>query len=310
MQKATPEGEEGEAERLDLLWEALALGLGDYIEAAGCFQRVGLGLSGGRDSALGLLVAWRWAKTQGGPLHERVYAFSMPSSHSSSQTRKAAQTLAEELGVSFAEHSIEEACRCEREAVERMLGHKAHEVTLQNIQARIRAMRLWNWANSAQALFLQTGNHSEKAVGYTTLGGDLSGGFSPLSDLPKTWIARLLSHIQSRMHLEGLEQVLSMPASPELTKGQTTEAELMSFARLDILLEGLLGEGLTGESLAAFARERFCGGDDEAWRADAERVQRRVFSNQHKWRQAPPGLRLYSKSLRRFRWALGAIHWR
>jgi len=301
---AVPAAHPGEAETLELLWEALALGLGEYIEAAGCFQRVGLGLSGGRDSALGLLVAWRWATMKGAP-HQRVHAFSMPSAHSSAQTQQAARTLARELGVSFVEHSIEEACQAERATVERMLGHKANEVTQQNIQARIRAMHLWNWANSAQALFLQTGNHSEKAVGYTTLGGDFAGGFSPLSDLPKTWVMRLLVHIQSRMQLEGLEQVLAMPASPELAKGQTTEAELMPFARLDALLEGLLGEGLSGEALVAFAQKRFPEISSEALGLEAEKVQKRVFSNQHKWRQAPPGLRLYSKSLRRFRWPLG-----
>jgi len=303
-QKPPPGGEGGPAEAMDLLWEALAAGLGEYIEAAGCFQRVGLGLSGGRDSALGLLVAWRWAKAKGGDLRHLVYAFSMPSAHSSAQTRKAAQTLAQELGVSFAEHSIEEACAHALEAAERMLGHKANEVTRQNIQARIRAMHLWNWANSAQALFLQTGNHSEKAVGYTTLGGDLSGGFSPLSDLPKTWVIRLLGHIQTRMPLEGLKQVLSMPASPELAAGQTTEAELMPFERLDVLLEGLLGEGLSGEELVLFAKKRFPEAG-ETFSQEAQKVEQRVFLNQHKWRQAPPGLRLYSKSLRRFRWPLG-----
>jgi len=292
-----------EAETLELLWEALALGLGAYIEAAGCFQCVGLGLSGGRDSALGLLVAWRWAKTKG-VSPKRVHAFSMPSLHSAPQTQKAAQTLAEELGVSFSVHSIEEACERECEVVERMLGHKATPVTLQNIQARIRAMRLWNWANSAQALFLQTGNHSEKAVGYTTLGGDFSGGFSPLADLPKTWVIRLLEHIQSRMNLEGLRQVLAQPASPELTTGQTTEAELLPFSLLDRLLEGLLGEGLVGEGLLGFAKEHFPEMSSEALGEEVRRIQKLVFSNQHKWHQAPPGLRLYSKSLRRFRWPL------
>ena len=291
-------------ERLELLWEALALGLGDYMETAGCFQRIGLGLSGGRDSALALLVAWRWAKTIGAS-PQQVHAFSMPSSHSSAQTQQAARTLAAELGVSFAEYSIEADCARARETAERMLGHPANALTLQNIQARIRAMHLWNWANSAQALFLQTSNHSEKAVGYTTLGGDLSGGFSILSDLPKTWVIRLVDYIQNRMSLEGLEQVLSMPASPELAEGQTTEAELMPFARLDTLLEGLLGEGLTGEGLLAFAKARFPKTSSEVLGAEAARVQQRVFSNQHKWRHAPPGLHVYSKSLRRFRWPLG-----
>ncbi|MCL2013054.1 MAG: NAD(+) synthase [Cystobacterineae bacterium] len=295
---------QGEEQTLGLLWEALSLGLGEYIEAAGCFQCLGLGLSGGRDSALSLLVAWRWAKSKGIPL-KNIYAFSMPSSLSSAQTRKAAQTLAEELGVSFAEHSIAEAFQHERAAVEKMLGHAATEITLQNIQARIRAMRLWNWSNSAQALFLQTGNHSEKAVGYSTLGGDFSGGFAPLADLPKTWINRLLAHIYCHMPLEGLGQILALPAGPELAKGQITEAELLPFAILDVLLEGFLGEGLRGEALLGFAKHHLPHMEENTLREGAKKIQKLVFLNQHKWHHAAPGLRLYSKSLRRFHWPLG-----
>lgn len=305
----TTEGGPGdeEAQHMEALWEALAFGLGEYIKTAGCFKCIGLGLSGGRDSALGLLVAWRWAHSQPNPPpYPQVYAFSMPSPYSSPQTRKAAQTLAEELGVCFAELSIEAAYAREKEAVESMLGHAANDTTLQNIQARIRSLRMWNWANSAQALFLQTGNHSEKAVGYTTLGGDFSGGFALLSDLPKTVVIRLLHHIQSRLHLEGLERILALPAGPELAQGQKAEAELMPFPLLDTLLEGLLGEGLLGEGLLAFAQQRLPPMDSQALRKHINRLQRLVFLNQHKWRHAPPGLRLYSKSLSRFYWPLGS----
>lgn len=302
--RAYAEGED-EAQNLECLWEALARGLGEYMEAAGCFQCVGLGLSGGRDSALALLAAWRWAKNQGNP-KQLVHAFSMPSPHSSAQTRQAAQTLAAELGVSFAEHPIEAAYEREKKAVELMLGHAASELTLQNIQARIRTMRMWNWANSAQALFLQTGNHSEKAVGYTTLGGDFSGGFALLADLPKTWVVRLLSHIQQRLRLEGLGQIFSMPAGPELATGQTAETELMPFPLLDTLLEGFLGEGLTGKALLHFAQQRLPQVDSTTLYSNVQRIQKLVFLSQHKWHHAPPGLRLYSKSLRRFQWPLGA----
>ncbi len=100
----------------------------------------------------------------------------MPSRHSQQTTKSAAHVLAEELGVTLQTISIDEATDREIEATTAMLGGAAPtEATRQNVQARLRGQRMWNWANSSGALFLQTGDMSEKAVGYTTIGGDLEG---------------------------------------------------------------------------------------------------------------------------------------
>ncbi len=146
----------------DLL-DALALGIGDYFEKTKGFSRIGISLSGGRDSLLTLLIAHRYASRANVPIE----AFSMPTRYSSEATRGAAALIAKELGVRFTEVSIDEAFEREMAAAKEMLGpgKELTPITMQNVQARLRAQRMWNWANTSGGLFLQTGNMSEKAVG-------------------------------------------------------------------------------------------------------------------------------------------------
>jgi NAD+ synthase (glutamine-hydrolysing) len=170
---------------LDDLFEALAIGVKSYYEKTGAFRSIGIALSGGRDSMLTLLVAWRAAQIiNGGAV---IAAFYMPSRHSQDGTKNAAHVLAAELGVSLTTVSIDEATDREVAATREMLGGQPlTENTRQNVQARLRGQRMWNWANSSGALFLQTGDMSEKAVGYTTIGGDLEGALSVIANVPKT----------------------------------------------------------------------------------------------------------------------------
>src|SRR5690606_4027457 len=133
-------------EALDDLFEALALGVRSYYEKTGAFRSIGVALSGSRDSMLSLLVAWRAAQlvTNG----TTVAAFYMPSRHSQDGTRLAAEGLARELGISLQTVPIDEATDREITAVRAMLdGEEPTELTRQNIQARIRGQRMWNWAN-------------------------------------------------------------------------------------------------------------------------------------------------------------------
>ncbi|MDB4995046.1 MAG: synthetase, partial [Myxococcaceae bacterium] len=160
----------------DLL-DALALGIGDYFEKTRAFKTIGVALSGGRDSLLCLLLAHRWVLRRHASLDaagkkakvaEILRAFYMPTRFSSAETQLAAQKAAEELGVPFAIVPVDDAFTRELEAMAPMLqpGETITPLTKQNIQARIRAERMWNWSNSAAGLFLQTSNMSEKAVGY------------------------------------------------------------------------------------------------------------------------------------------------
>ncbi|HEX4802861.1 MAG TPA: NAD(+) synthase, partial [Myxococcaceae bacterium] len=170
------------------LLDALALGVGDYFEKTGAFRSLGVAVSGGRDSMLTLLIAHRYArKVRPENPGSLIHAFYMPTRYSSAHTRKAAETICAELGVPLKVVSIEEAFERELVATRQMLGEtKLTALTEQNTQARLRALRMWNWSNSSGGLVLQTGNMSEKAVGYTTVGGDLMGGLAVIANVPKT----------------------------------------------------------------------------------------------------------------------------
>jgi NAD+ synthase (glutamine-hydrolysing) len=132
--------------------------------------------------------------------------------------------------VTFKEVPIEEAFEREVKAAEAMLspGEELTPLTRQNIQARIRGMRMWNWANACRGMWLQTGNMSEKAVGYTTVGGDLMGAYSLLGNVPKTIVIRLLT-IFGEAPLRGLEELMKTEASAELAENQEDERDLMPF---------------------------------------------------------------------------------
>lgn len=235
----------------DLL-DALALGIGDYYEKTKCFRCLGIALSGGRDSLLTLLIAHRWASRAGVPIE----TFYMPTRYSSQGTRDAAALIARELGVKFTVLSIDEAFERELEATRAMLGdgQELTPVTIQNIQARLRAQRMWNWANSSGGLFLQTGNMSEKAMGYTTIGGDLMGALAVIANLPKTVVMYLLDYLHEKHGYQGIAAVTARPAGPELKPDQVGEEELMPFPILDACFHLFAGEKL-GPADVLFALE-------------------------------------------------------
>lgn len=229
---------------LDELFDALVLGLRDYFEKVGAFDKFLVALSGGRDSALCLLLAVEAAKA----LHEghdsaryaeRVHTVYLPNrAYSSQGTESAARALAEELGVPFSVVSIHE----EVELATRKAGELAGggecltPLVKQNLQARIRGAMMLNWANCAGGLLLVTSNLSEAAVGYTTTGGDNEGGFSPIANIPKTLVSSLLEYLAKRDGITSLQQVLDIPPSAELAPDQQDETDLMPYAVLDDLL--------------------------------------------------------------------------
>ncbi|HEX5500144.1 MAG TPA: NAD(+) synthase, partial [Thermomicrobiales bacterium] len=206
--------------------DALALGVGDYFEKNPQFKQIGVALSGGRDSLLTLLVAHRYAsKVRPDDPGSLLRAFSMPSRYTSEATLAAARHICADLGVPLAIVPIDEAYERELAAAQAMLGPEqpVTELTKQNIQARIRGQRMWNWSNSSAGLFLQTGNMSEKAVGYTTIGGDLMGALGVLANVPKTVVMALLDYLLEQTGYDGIRQVLARPAGPELAADQVGE---------------------------------------------------------------------------------------
>ena len=229
---------------LDELFDALVLGLRDYFEKVGVFSRILIALSGGRDSALCLVLAVHAAKAlregaEANRYAERVNAIYLPNrAYSSSATEDAARSLAEALGVPFQVVSIAEEAEIALRKAEEIMGDPAKVTGLakQNLQARIRGTMMLNWANNANGLLLVTSNLSEAAVGYTTTGGDNQGGFSPIANVPKTLVSRLLDHVAQRDGLDALHKVLAIPPSAELAPDQADEKDLMPYVVLDDLL--------------------------------------------------------------------------
>ena len=293
---------------LDDLFEALATGVKSYYEKTGAFNSLGIALSGGRDSMLTLLVAWRAAQLIGAPDARdardapAIFAFYMPSRHSGGDTKQAAIVLAEELGVELKTIPIDEAFDREVEATVKMLGGKQPtELTRQNVQARIRGQRMWNWANSSGALFLQTGDMSEKAVGYTTIGGDLEGALSVIANVPKTVVIALLERLEIRFGFKGVSATLHTDPGPELADKQVAENELMPFPILDACLHLYAGEKMSPDDVAKALQSLFPNYSADQTTKWAERFTKLFSQSIYKWVQSPMSLHVGSLDLDRER---------
>ena len=295
---------------LDDLFEALAMGIESYYTKTGAFRSLGLALSGGRDSMLTLLVAWRAAArilgrtaiadpAAAGGL---ITAFYMPSRHSQAATRGAAHELASALGVALHTIPLDDAYDREVEVARQMLGGQPPgEMTRQNVQARLRGQRMWNWANTSGALFLQTGDMSEKAVGYTTIGGDLEGSLSVIANVPKTVVEALLHRLHVRYGFAGIAATLATLPGPELADRQVAEHELMPFPVLDACLHLYASEKLSPDEVAR-ALTSVCPGYDAAYlQACAERFAKLFTQSIYKWVQSPLALHVGSLDLDRER---------
>ncbi len=285
---------------LDDLFEALAIGVRSYYEKTGAFRSLGIALSGGRDSMLTLLVAWRASQLIAGGA--AISAFYMPSRHSQAETRSAAHVLAEQLGVTLMTVPIDEATDREVEVTRQMLGGAAPtEMTRQNVQARLRGQRMWNWANSSGALFLQTGDMSEKAVGYTTIGGDLEGALSVIANVPKTVVVALLERLHARFGFTGIAETLATEPGPELADAQVAAHELMPFPILDACLHLYAGEKMCPGEVAQALIALFPDVPGDHLERHAARFTTLFSQSIYKWVQSPLSLHVGSLDLDRER---------
>jgi NAD+ synthase (glutamine-hydrolysing) len=287
-------------EMLDDLYEALALGVRDYVVKTGMFRRLAVPLSGGRDSVLTLLVAWHAARSS--PAAGLLHAVYLPSRYSGSATRTAAETICGELDVPLHVSSIDQGYERELAEVRALVGGEAMgETTGENIQARLRALRMWSWCNATDSLFLQCGDMSEKAVGYTTIGGDLEGGLSVIANVPKTVVIALLERLHARFGFEGIAQCLATEPSPELAPSQLAEVELMPFPVLDACLYLYAGEKMSAAELAEVLPAAFPQMPVPTLQAYAERFVSAFTRSIYKWVQAPLSLHVGSLDLERER---------
>ncbi|HXP28510.1 MAG TPA: NAD+ synthase [Solirubrobacteraceae bacterium] len=272
------------------IYAALMLGLHDYVKKNG-FRHVVLGLSGGIDSAL---VACLAVDALGA---ERVSVAIMPSQFSSSGTQADARELAAALGVHAHELPIESVV----ESYEGTLGAQfeglEHDLTEENLQARVRGNLLMALSNKFGWLVLTTGNKSEMSVGYTTLYGDLAGGFAVIKDVPKTLVYRLCAWRNSPGALpEHVAapipgSIIQRAPSAELRADQRDDDSLPPYELLDKILHGYVELHLGREQLIA----------DGLPAEDVERAIKLVDLAEYKRRQAPPGIKVTERAFGRDR---------
>ena len=264
---------------LDEVYTALVTGLRDYVVKNG-FQHVGLGLSGGIDSALVAALAVDAL----GP--DRVTCVVMPSPHSGDDTQADAREMARRLDTELIEFSIDDAM----ESYDRLLGEDASGVAAENLQARIRGNLMMALSNSRGWLVLTTANKSETSVGYSTLYGDMAGGLAPIKDVPKTLVYELCRHRNGSSPVIP-ESIISRPPSAELRPDQLDSDSLPDYDRLDPILRMYVEEDLGPAEIASRGAD-----PDEV--AD---VIAKVDRAEYKRRQAAPGLKITTKGFGRDR---------
>ncbi len=227
----------------------------------------------------------------------------MPTRFTSNETRVAAELTAKELGVPLVTSDIEEAFARELEKVAAMLqpGESVDGSTRQNVQARIRAERMWSWANSASGLFLQTSNMSEKAVGYTTIGGDMEGALSVIANVPKTVVNYLLDYLLEMTGSEAIRATLVKPPSAELADDMEDERDLMPFPVLDACFALYAGEKMDPHEVLVVLETMFPDQPKEQVEAWAARFARLFTQSIYKWVQAPLCLHVGNLDLERER---------
>jgi NAD+ synthase (glutamine-hydrolysing) len=160
---------------------------------------------------------------------------------------------------------------------------------------------MWNWANAADGLFLQTSDMSEKAVGYTTIGGDLEGALSVIANVPKTVVIALLERLHARFGFDGIGLTLKTAAGPELAARQSAEAELMPFPILDACLNLYAGEKLAPDEITAALPSLFPDVEPARLREYSERFVQLFTRSIYKWVLAPLALHVGSLDLDRER---------
>jgi NAD+ synthase (glutamine-hydrolysing) len=286
-QAAGPPPAQRLAEPMDPLAEiyaALELGLRDYVEKNG-FRHVVIGLSGGIDSALVACIA----ADALGP--ERVSVAVMPSRFSSSGTQGDAHQLAAALHIDSRELPIESVMAAYSELLAPSFDGREPDVTEENLQARIRGNLLMALSNKFGWLVLTTGNKSEMSVGYTTLYGDLAGGFAVIKDIAKTTVYALARHRNTRADRPIPDTIIERPPSAELRPDQLDEDSLPPYDVLDAILRGYVEEELGPAELVARGLPP----------ADVERIARLVDAAEYKRRQAPPGIKVTERAFGRDR---------
>jgi NAD+ synthase (glutamine-hydrolysing) len=263
-------------EPVEEIYRALVLGTRDYVTKNG-FKHVVIGLSGGIDSSIVAAVAVDALGVA------NVTGVTMPSPFSSSGTRNDALRLAKNLGIDLLRVPITSVLKAYKRVLAGAFKGLKEDVTEENLQARIRGNYLMALSNKFGWLVLNTGNKSEIAVGYTTLYGDMAGGFAVIKDCPKMLVYKLSEHANVRAGREIIpKSVFTRPPSAELRPGQTDQDSLPSYEMLDAILECYVEGDLGVADIVARGFDA----------ATVKRVIAMVDRNEYKRRQGAIGIKI------------------
>jgi NAD+ synthase (glutamine-hydrolysing) len=262
------------------IYQALVLGTRDYVRKNG-FQKVVIGLSGGIDSALTAAIATHALGA------ENVIGVLMPSEFTAQTSLDDAYALAKNLGIKTETIAIKLAFGAYLETLQPVFRDLPHDLTEENIQARIRGNILMALSNKFGWMVLTTGNKSETSVGYSTLYGDMAGGFAIIKDVPKTLVYELSRHVNARAGTELIPAaILTKAPTAELRHDQKDQDTLPPYDQLDdILAQYVESDKTLSEMIEA-------GYPEEVVR----RVARMVDVNEYKRRQAAPGIKITQKA--------------
>jgi len=267
------------------VYDALVLGTRDYIHKNG-FQKVLIGLSGGIDSSLVATIA---VDALGA---SNVVGVAMPSRYSSPASLSDAELLAQNLGIKLLNIPIEKVFKSYLDVLAPTFKGTEPNVAEENIQARIRGNILMALSNKFGWLVFTTGNKSEIATGYTTLYGDMAGGFAVIKDVPKTMVYKLAKYRNSLANYELIPSgILEKAPSAELRPEQKDTDSLPPYDLLDPVLEAYVEEDKSVEQIIAM------GIDEEV----VKRTARLVDGSEYKRRQAPPGVKITPRAFGRDR---------
>jgi NAD+ synthase (glutamine-hydrolysing) len=267
------------------VYDALLLGTRDYV-GKNRFEKVVIGLSGGIDSSLVAAIAVDALGCS------NVVGVVMPSRYSSPASVSDAELLAHNMGIRLLTIPIEKAFQSYLQMLDKAFEGTEPNVAEENIQARIRGNILMALSNKFDWLVLTTGNKSETATGYTTLYGDMAGGFAVIKDVPKTLVYELAKYRNSLAGSELIPStIIDKKPSAELKPDQWDTDTLPPYDRLDPVLTAYVEEDKSVEQIIAMGFDREV----------VERAAELVDKSEYKRRQAPPGIKITPRAFGRDR---------
>ena len=260
------------------LLNGLILSMKDYIEK-NYIQKLFLGLSGGIDSAVVLFIASKIISK------EKITAIMMPSEFTSSASLEDAKKLASNLEVNYKIVPIQKHIKIFEKTFKNDFAGLSKDITEQNVQARIRGMILMGYANKFNGMVLATGNKSEMAVGYSTIYGDMVGGFSILKDVPKTMVYKIANEINYKEVIIP-QRIIDRAPSAELTENQIDEDSLPAYEILDKIIDLHIEKNYSEKELIKFGFSSKL----------VKKVVKLIKVNEFKRRQSAPGPKITSKA--------------